>query len=134
MLIGLLVVIPAGAVMWYLGSVRGKTGLKIAGICLQVCPSNNILTFWQYLIIESFYHRFISISIFNYLLTTEYWPNLDSDYISFKYCLPSCHFSDVIIFKFSQGFSFVVIELLQLLWYLHEKNAFLHANLTLVRQ
>ncbi|XP_063687596.1 uncharacterized protein LOC134820880 [Bolinopsis microptera] len=67
MLIALLVIIPAGAVMWYLGSVRGETGLKIAGICLQ-------------------------------------------------------------------GFSFVVVELLQLLWYLHEKNAFLHANLTLVRQ
>ncbi|KAL5250367.1 hypothetical protein ACHWQZ_G016192 [Mnemiopsis leidyi] len=66
MIVALLVLIPGGAGLWYQGSLKNKTSLKIAGVCLQ-------------------------------------------------------------------GFSFVVVELLQLLWYLHEKNAFLNANVTLVR-
>jgi hypothetical protein len=44
MLIALLVVIPLGAVMWYLGSLRNQMNLKIAGMCLQVSSYSTIFT------------------------------------------------------------------------------------------
>ena len=46
MIVALLVLIPGGAGLWYTGSLKNKSSLKIAGIALQVRTETFVVIFF----------------------------------------------------------------------------------------